>query len=411
MSSMVSALGEGSTRFPVLGLLCRVHIIFQAKDARQISTPCHETSAPEAVRGEGNSSCPNLEPKIRSSGLICPNLRPIYHFLLHAGLGVDAAIMAHINKPLKYEVGKIAFDLAGLKELPRQRPFPVEICSLNASGKRDLLWKGEAWQVIINNTRRYAGTIDLSPHAYIDDGILDVTVIPVGGPLTTLEEAVSFLLLHTVDTTTTQYFRGTHLSISVPASIELELDGSVVKLKDFLRKKERRALEHAGEADKVMVHYRFDAVPAAARVAFPCTYDGSMFEKPAHKKPFERAAQQRKQREEQLAAQQQAGQAKQEFSKLVEELQQHGRKITVVGVALNPHHPETYIIAGTYRAKNDANIEPAAVRVDEHTLVLNRQGEQVIPLMVENLHEGEQITVEGKKSKRGVIDADYVRLS
>src|SRR6266566_4959896 len=76
---------EGSTRFPVLGLLCRVHIIFQAKDARQISTPCHETSASEAVRGEGNSSCPNLEPKIRSSGLICPNLRPIYHFCVPSG--------------------------------------------------------------------------------------------------------------------------------------------------------------------------------------------------------------------------------------------------------------------------------------------------------------------------------------
>src|SRR2546421_661718 len=72
---------EGSTRFPFLGSLCLVHIIFQAKDARQISTPCHETSAPEAVRGEGNSSCPNLEPKIRSSGLICPNLRPIYQHL------------------------------------------------------------------------------------------------------------------------------------------------------------------------------------------------------------------------------------------------------------------------------------------------------------------------------------------
>src|SRR5439155_12490260 len=76
---------EGSTRFPVLGLLCRVHIIFQAKDARQISTPCHETSAPEAVRGEGNASCPNLEPKIRSLGLICPNLRPIYHQLPPSG--------------------------------------------------------------------------------------------------------------------------------------------------------------------------------------------------------------------------------------------------------------------------------------------------------------------------------------
>src|SRR6266699_6449599 len=40
---------EGSTRFPVLGLLCRVHIIFQAKDARQISDSCLETSAPEGV--------------------------------------------------------------------------------------------------------------------------------------------------------------------------------------------------------------------------------------------------------------------------------------------------------------------------------------------------------------------------
>ena len=157
-------------------------------------------------------------------------------------------------------------------------------------------------------------------------------------------------------------------------------------------------------------------------MAFPSTYDGSMFEKPDHKKPFERAAQQRKQREEKLAAQQQehqevrqagqvGGQGGQGFSKRVEELQKHGRKITVVGVAPNPHHPDTYIIAGTYRAKNDAQIEPAAVRIDEHTLVLNAQGEQVIPLMVEKLHEGEKITVEGKKSKRGVINADCVMLS
>src|SRR6266581_4364109 len=82
--SVQKICAEGSTPFPMSGLLCRVHIIFQAKDARQISTPCHETSAPEAVRGEGNSSCPNLEPKIRSSGLICPNLRPIYHHLLRS---------------------------------------------------------------------------------------------------------------------------------------------------------------------------------------------------------------------------------------------------------------------------------------------------------------------------------------
>src|SRR5205085_10405863 len=107
-----------------------------------------------------------------------------------------------------------------------------------------------------------------------------------------------------------------------------------------------------------MVRYRFDAVPAGVRMAFPSTYEGSMFEKLAHKKPFEQAARRRKQREEQLAArqqeqrqdQQEITRAGQEFTGPVEELRQHARKITVAGVAPNPHHLEGYIIAGTYRA-------------------------------------------------------------
>lgn len=347
------------------------------------------------------------------------------YFLLHAGLGVDAAIMAHINKPLKYHIGKFAFDIAGLKELPRQRPFPVEISSLDKQDHAELLWQGEAWQLIVNNTRRYAGTIDLSPNAYIDDGILDVSVVIAGGPLTTLQEAVSFLLLHTVDNNSTQNFRGKRLAISVPASIELELDGSVVKLKDFLRKKERKALERVGNADDVMVRYRFDAVPAAVSMAFPCTYDGAMFEKPSHKAPFEQAAQQRQQIEAKISVLQQeyqgqqgeqadqnghAGQAEAQFADQAEELQQQGRKITVAGVTPDPHQPGTYIIAGTYQRKNDGKVEPAAVCLDDHTLVLNAQGEQLPLLLLENLQQGEQISVSGKKSKRAVIDADCILL-
>ena len=384
--------------------------LVQARQREHADHDEHEEAARPGGSGE-TEELTRLHAKPKKAG------KHRQYFLLHVGLGVDAAIMAHINKPLKYELGKLAFDLAGLKELPRQRPFPVEICSLTPSGKRELLWQGDAWQVVVNNTRRYAGTIDLSPEAYIDDGVLDVTVIPAGGPLATLEEAVSFLLMHTIDTSTTRDFRGPHLSIGVPASIEVELDGSVIKLNDFLRKKMRETLQRAGDADQVMVHYRFDAVPAAARMAFPCTYDGSMFEKPAHKKPFERAAQQRKQREEQLAAQQeerqQNGQAGEESSNPVKELQRRGRTITVVGVAHLAHHssqPDTYIIAGTYGARNDAQLKPAAVRVDGHTLLLNHRGEQLTPLLLENLREGEQITVEGKKSKRGVIDAGRILM-
>jgi diacylglycerol kinase family enzyme len=49
------------------------------------------------------------------------------HFLLMAGLGIDAAIMGHVSKPLKYRIGPLAVGLAAAEELPRQHPFPIEI--------------------------------------------------------------------------------------------------------------------------------------------------------------------------------------------------------------------------------------------------------------------------------------------
>lgn len=392
--------------FEVEGLTVPAHAVRNGQGAATENAGNEETQEAEATE--------EIQEKPKKAG------KHRQYFLLHAGLGVDAAIMARINKPLKYHIGKFAFDIAGLKELPRQRPFPAEIRSLDNKGNSQILWQGEVWQLLVNNTRRYAGTIDLSPDACIDDGILDVSVVPAGGPLKTLQEALSFLVLHTVDHNVIQNFRGRSLAISVPASIELELDGSVVKLKDFLRKKERKALEQVGDADKVVVRYRFDAVPAAVRMAFPCTYDGSMFEKPSHRAPFEQAAQQRQQVEKKLAAlqqaqqeQQQAGQSGQThpaFASQAGELQKQGRTITVSGVTPDPHRPGTYIIAGTYQRKNDGKIEPAAVCVDDHTLVLNAQGEQLAPLLVESLHEGEQISVEGKKSKRAVIDADCILI-
>ena len=73
-----------------------------------------------------------------------------HHFLLMAGLGIDAAVMGHVSKPLKYQVGALAVGITAAKELPRQHRFPVEI----RAGNADLLWKGEALQVLIRNTPR-----------------------------------------------------------------------------------------------------------------------------------------------------------------------------------------------------------------------------------------------------------------
>src|SRR2546421_1466908 len=78
-----------------------------------------------------------------------------HHFLLMAGLGIDAAVMGHVSKPLKYKLGPLAVGITAAEELPKQQPFPVEIHS-GDNGKDDsVVWKGEALQVVIGNTRRY----------------------------------------------------------------------------------------------------------------------------------------------------------------------------------------------------------------------------------------------------------------
>src|SRR5207302_5090457 len=86
-------------------------------------------------------------------------------FLLHVGLGIDAAIMSHISKPLKYHFGRLAFDLSAIKELPEQHPFPVEVQALDETGHVDIRWQGEAWQVIVSKTPYYAGSVDVAPGA------------------------------------------------------------------------------------------------------------------------------------------------------------------------------------------------------------------------------------------------------
>ena len=141
-----------------------------------------------------------------------------------------------------------------------------------------MLWKGEAIQVVIGNTRKYADIVQMTPNAYIDDGVLDVTVITAGDPLSTMQQITSLLLRRKPDNMTTENFHGSHLTMSVPASIDLQLDGSAVKLKDYLSKADREALAQV-DAEQVMVNYRFDAMPKALRIAIPNTYNDALFEK------------------------------------------------------------------------------------------------------------------------------------
>jgi diacylglycerol kinase family enzyme len=67
-----------------------------------------------------------------------------HHFLLLAGLGIDAAVLRRVSTPLKEKVGEAAVALAAAKELPSQHAFPTEIRSSGAGREKGVLWRGQA---------------------------------------------------------------------------------------------------------------------------------------------------------------------------------------------------------------------------------------------------------------------------
>lgn len=372
-----------------------------------------------------------------------------HHFLLMAGLGVDAAIMSGVSKQLKYRIGPLAVGLSVAKELPAQRAFPIEIyVPGNDTGP---LWKGEGMQVVVGNTRRFGVIMEMTPNAYIDDGILDVCVITAGSALTTMQQISSLLLRRKPDSITAEYFHGAHLCIRVPATVQLQLDGSIIKLKDYLSKSDYEAVQHAGDEEQVMVSYRFDAMPRALEIAIPRTYDDALFEESGSAgqsgsqfdtaRQFKRSSvklyvqKKEKENDPQTGAQhhteehtskpesqvrhskeedthsEQEQPPKGEHNEVqqgVDTLLAHGRKITVVGKAPNVEKKQTYIIAGSMPKQSTGDTQPVAVVVNADTSIFNSEGQPTAIDALKELQEGAVIVVDGKKSKRGVIRANSV---
>jgi hypothetical protein len=245
----------------------------------------------------------------------------------------------------------------------------------------------------------------LTPEAHIDDGALDVCVITAGDPLTTIEQIVSFLLYRKHDNGHSESFQGPHFRITVPASIELQLDGSRVKRKDAVSGTDRVALKQVEDPKQVMVTYRFDAMPRALRVAIPRTYEGALFENGSQKKTIPVAEPKPPKRPPRKADRPPARQDPER----VEALMEHGRKVTVVAVGPNPERKGTSIVAGGAVTAKSGESKPVAVRIDRKTTLVRPSGEYLPPAAVAaELREGGVIVVEGKQTKRGVIRAKQV---
>ena len=342
-----------------------------------------------------------------------------HDFLMMAGLGFDAMVIGRTSEELKHRVGPLAFDLAAAKSLPKQHAFAVEIWGEGDEGQKggSLLWKGDALQIIAANTRSYANMVQISNDAYLDDGVFDICVIIGGDTVSTLGQFASIVLRHKPDNLDTKYFRGAHFSIRVPAHVKLQLDGSAVQLKDYISKADEAALQRTGE-EQVTVNYHFDARPKAIQMLVPSNYDDKLF----GKQQQETASPDAPRETESVFAQSPAEKkhdkdtprpSTEELAQVQKQLQAvlaHGSTVIIVGGVPDPAEKHSYILAGDVIEDHTGDSRPIAVRLDEHTIILDKSGQHVPLSAVEQLKEGQPVVVDGKESKRGVIHAKQIAM-
>lgn len=192
-------------------------------------------------------------------GMLTVNGKHKHNFILMAGLGFDGAVISRLSKTLKHRVGKLAY---GPAVLGATREFhPVEI----QAWMDEIQWEGRVTQIIVGNSRRYAGVTSVTPAAFIDDGLLDVCLITAKGPVQIGRQLGSLLVRQRPSVASAQMYRAATVRIQARTLLPVQLDGGKVKLKE----------DEVVTPDGVL--YELSVVPQGVCMLIPRMYDGALF--------------------------------------------------------------------------------------------------------------------------------------
>jgi diacylglycerol kinase (ATP) len=97
-------------------------------------------------------------------------------FLVMAGLGLDAQMIAATRPDLKKQVGWLAYVDAGMRAIPKSEPFRIRY-NLGTRSEH----QAQVSTILIANCGVLPGNIQFLPDALVDDGVLDIAVLQPRG--------------------------------------------------------------------------------------------------------------------------------------------------------------------------------------------------------------------------------------
>ncbi|MCQ6270279.1 diacylglycerol kinase family lipid kinase [Pseudarthrobacter sp. R1] len=141
-------------------------------------------------------------------------------FLVMAGVGYDATIMADTDEELKHKVGWLAYVDAGIRNLPGK---PVK-ATIVIDGQQAV--RRGVRSVMVGNCGKVQGGLEIFPEAKMDDGLLDVAVLaPHHGRLGWLSVVAGMIGKGRGKDTAVEYFQGKTVEITLEHNDDYQLDG------------------------------------------------------------------------------------------------------------------------------------------------------------------------------------------
>ncbi len=144
------------------------------------------------------------------------------HFMVMAGMGLDAAIMEGVNEDIKAKVGWLAYVWSALKSLM----FPVTKVEISVDDGEPTTHRART--IVVGNVGYLQAGMPLLPDATIDDGLLDVVILYPRRFLSWLPMVYRVLAKRPQTDDTINRMTGRTVSIRAASETPRQLDGDSV---------------------------------------------------------------------------------------------------------------------------------------------------------------------------------------
>jgi lipid kinase YegS len=149
-------------------------------------------------------------------------------FINVASGGFGSRVTAETPDDVKEALGRLSYLLTGVR---RFNEFSAERGEVRGP---DFAWQGSFYVLAVGNGRRAGGGINLCPDAYLDDGLLDVVVLPEIPPEERLKKLLDLLAEGLAVVEREMFYRRVSwLEVSAPAGLYFNLDGEPIEGTSF----------------------------------------------------------------------------------------------------------------------------------------------------------------------------------